>query len=287
MTPDFRFNEIKNLVNSGLEDVSISRPKEKLSWGIEVPNDPTHVMYVWFDALTNYLYPKQYWPADIHVIGKDILRFHAALWPAMLLAAGYSEEQLPKRVHAHGFISIEGQKISKTLGNVIKPHDLVDKYGIDATRYLLLRELSFSNDSDFSWERMDERYNSDLVNNLGNLFQRTLSMINKYQLEVGGLKSEVSKLNIDNDVEHLEYQEALRKVMDFCTDQNQYIAEKQPWVLAKEEKTEELAEVLTNIYFALADIAEKLVPFMPDTAVRMKKQLETLEPEVLFPRLES
>ncbi len=290
--PDFRFNEIKNLVKTGLDDVSISRPKEKLSWGIEVPNDPTHVMYVWFDALTNYLFPQQYWPADLHVIGKDILRFHAALWPAMLLAAGYTADQLPKRVHAHGFLTIDGQKISKTLGNVIKPRDLVDVFGIDATRYLMLRDLSFAGDSDFSWERMKERYNADLVNNLGNLLQRTISMIGRYKVVKSKLQSvnkdkKFALLDIKNEIEHLEYQDALRKVMDFCTAKNQYIAEKQPWVLDKEGKTAEVIEVLANVYFGLCDIAETLVPFMPETADKMKKQLESLEPEPLFARLEN
>jgi len=293
VAPDFRFNEIKRLVESGLEDVSISRPKEKLSWGIEVPNDPTHVMYVWFDALTNYLYPEKYWPADLHVIGKDILRFHAALWPAMLMAAGYTDDRLPRKIHVHGFITVEGQKISKTLGNVIKPQDLVDVFGIDATRYLMLRELSFSQDSDFSWSRMKERYNSDLVNNLGNLLQRTLSMINKYFDESQKSKvksqndhSKHKRLSIEKEVETLEYSSALQKIMEFCTENNQYIAEKQPWVLAKEGKTEELAEVLRHVYNSLAMIADALISFTPETAEKMKKQLETFSPEPLFPRLE-
>ncbi|MEI6498627.1 MAG: methionine--tRNA ligase [bacterium] len=286
--PNFRYNEIKKLLERGLEDVSISRPKEKLSWGIEVPNDANQVMYVWFDALTNYLFPKQYWPADLHVIGKDILRFHAALWPAMLMAAGYSFEQLPKKVHVHGFITVEGMKMSKTLGNVVKPQDLVDVFGIEATRYLMLRELSFIQDSDFSWDRMKERYNSDLVNNLGNLVQRTLSMIVKYDLqsEIINFKSKNhSKLEIDTEIEACDFVEALRKMIDFCTENNQLIAEKQPWALAKENKRDELIEVLGDVYHNIEIISERLVPFMPETAMKIDEQLKSFELEILFPRL--
>ncbi len=295
VTPDYRFNEIKSLVESGLEDVSISRPKEKLEWGIEVPNDPNHVMYVWFDALTNYLMPAKYWPADLHIIGKDILRFHAALWPAMLMAAGYSDDQLPKKVHVHGFISVDGQKMSKTLGNVVNPKEMVEKYGVDATRYLLLRGLSFDKDSDFSWERMTQMYNADLANDLGNLMQRTLTMINKYAIkpqipmtppagEAGNDQKGETKNVVNSLIGELKFADALVEVWKIIQEQNKLIEESKPWELAKTD-TKKLEEVLGSIYESLQLVAELILPVMPKTSEKMKKQLESLQPEAMFLRI--
>jgi methionyl-tRNA synthetase len=284
--PDEKFNEIKSLVEAGLDDVSISRPKEKLAWGIEVPNDPDQVMYVWFDALTNYLYPEEQWPADLHIIGKDILRFHAALWPAMLLAAGYSEDELPKKIFVHGFISVEGQKMSKTLGNVIKPQDLIDEYGQEATRYLLLRELNFAQDSDFSWERMTQRYNADLANDLGNLLQRTLTMIKKYEVKTnkGDYSKECDYELINTKTESLKFSDALTDIWKIIQASNKLIDDSKPWELAKKNH-EELERVINIIYRKLWCIGDLIKPYMPITSGKIIKQLETMEIEALFPRI--
>ena len=190
--PATKKNEILNVINDGLEDISISRPKEKISWGIAVPGDDTQVMYVWFEALMNYItvlgYPehddfKKFWPANVQVIGKDILRFHAAIWPGMLLGLGL---QLPKTLYVHGFITVADQKMSKTLGNVIHPRQIIDEYGVDAFRYYFLRHIPSYEDGDFNWDRLHAAYNNELANELGNAVQRTAAMITQYQKGVIG-----------------------------------------------------------------------------------------------------
>jgi methionyl-tRNA synthetase len=185
--PQTRKNEIMAVLSSGLEDISISRPKDKIAWGIPVPGDDSQVMYVWFEALMNYItvlgYPehadfKTYWPANIQVIGKDILRFHAAIWPAMLIALNLP---LPKTVYGHGFITVDDKKMSKSLGNVVSPKEIVDKYGADAFRYFFLRHIPSYSDGDFSWQRLEEAYNSELADQLGNAVSRTAAMVSQYQ----------------------------------------------------------------------------------------------------------
>ncbi len=187
VVPKTRRNEILSLLSSGLDDISISRPKDKISWGIPVPGDDTQVMYVWFEALMNYItvlgYPehadfKKFWPANAQVIGKDLIRFHAAIWPGMLLGLGLP---LPKLIYAHGFIEVDGKKMSKSLGNVIAPKEIVAAYGVDAFRYFFLRHLPSYEDGDFSWDRMEAAYNNELANELGNAVQRTVVLIQKFQ----------------------------------------------------------------------------------------------------------
>lgn len=252
--PQSRRNEIISFVEQGLKDLSISRTKMK--WGVPVPGDDDHVMYVWVDALTNYItavgYPdtqnpkyQKYWPADIHVIGKDITRFHTVYWPAFLMSAGL---EIPKQVFGHGFINIDGQKMSKSLGNVIAPKTLVDQFGLDQTRYLLMREIAHGGDGNFSAEHAIARINSDLANGLGNLAQRTLSMVAKNcdgkvpekgilleddEVLLGKAYSVVNELRVLAD--ELKHHKCIEKIWDIVSDANAYIDAQAPWKLKKED----------------------------------------------------
>lgn len=288
--PESRKNEVIGKINQGLEDISISR--QAVEWGVGFPGDETQTIYVWIDALLNYytatkLYGKDdFWPADLHLMAKDILWFHAIIWPAMLIAA---DLPLPKKVFAHGFFTINNQKMSKTLGNVIDPIEITEKYGADAVRYALLREFPFGEDGDISEEKIAASYNK-LANNIGNLVQRTISMLIKYQvsgIRYHGSKLQVTryKIQVDQELDNLDFMGALREIDEYAEKLNQLIAEKEPWKLAKEGKNEEVAEVLSSVYDKLCPLADAMAPFMPETAEKMKKQLETLEPEPLFPRL--
>lgn len=294
--PAARKNEVLGKIKSGLEDVSISR--EKVAWGIKFPGNETQTIYVWVDALINYLSAtKMYkngpvWPADIHLMAKDILWFHAIIWPAMLLSIG---EKPPRKVFAHGYFTIDGKKMSKTIGNTINPIKEVEKYGNpDVLRYALLREFPFGEDGDISEGKIKTRYENDLGNELGNLFQRTISMINKYEIEVG--PSEILSIDkkiggssvrskISSEIENLKFYQALEDIWKIIRDLNAEIDKSKPWELAKSDP-KELSRVLSFIYENLLGISELLTPFMPETAEKMKKQLKTLEPEPLFPRLE-
>lgn len=292
--PESRKNEIVGKIKQGLEDISISRAA--VEWGVQFPGDESQTIYVWIDALLNYytatkIYKKDdFWPANLHLMAKDILWFHAVIWPAMLLAL---DLPLPKKVFAHGFFTVGNQKMSKTIGNVLNPNDLVDKFGVDAVRYAILREFPFGEDGDISEEKIALQYNN-LGNNLGNLVQRTLSMMNRYN--VSGITHKGEKeflipntkyeIRIDQELDNLDFMGALKKIDDFCMEQNKYIADKQPWILAKEGKNEELTDVLINVYNNMFSVTEALEPFMPEIAEKMKKQLDTLVPEPLFPRLD-
>jgi methionyl-tRNA synthetase len=297
--PATKRNEILSLLESGLDDISISRPKDKLMWGIDVPGDKNQVMYVWFEALMNYItvlgYPehsdfKDYWPADFQVIGKDISRFHAAIWPAMLLSLGL---ELPKNLYIHGFINVDGKKMSKSLGNYVSPNDVINEYGSDAFRYFFLRHIPSYSDGDFSWATFEASYNNELANELGNLVQRTVAMIENYQ---DGVIGDVPPP--EHDIEAYQqaiavchFDNALDAVWSQVRGLNQYIDEAKPWMIAKSDDKEHLQEVLAYQVGSLIEIALLLEPFMPDTAKKIKSVFEggktTPLKSTLFPKKET
>ena len=284
VVPNGRFNEVKEWVKE-LEDISISRSKKQLSWGISVPDDADQVMYVWFDALTNYLsatgFPEpqtnNYWPADVHIIGKEISRFHAVLWPAMLMAAGIP---IPHQVAIHGHISVDGKKMSKSLGNVINPFDLLSRFGAEPTRYFLLREIPFNSDGDFSEARFLERYTGDLANGIGNLVSRILAMIERYE---GGIVPAVSPaiieptwLAYEAHLDNFDFHLALTDVWDVVGSVDKLVTAREPWVLAKTD-TAELSKLLYVLAESLRHIALMLWPFMPETAENILSRLGCVE----------
>jgi len=299
IVPSNRKNEILNLLKEGLDDISISRPIDKISWGIKVPGDPSHVMYVWFEALMNYItiigYPEQedfknLWPADVQVLGKDILRFHAAIWPGMLMGLGLP---LPKKLLVHGHVTSSGQKMSKTVGNVIDPVELMKKYGSDAFRYFLLRHISSTDDGDYSPERFEAAYNSELGNELGNAVQRVAVMVKTYQDGVIGNtpESKHDEGAYTSAMSDFRFDKALEVVWEQVRGLNQFIDEEKPWVLAKSEDKDHLREVLAACVSNLLEIAELLTPFLPDTAAKIQAVFKDgiVRPfeGTLFPRLEA
>lgn len=301
IVPDFRRKEFLELIKDGLPDVSVSRPKKSLSWGVEVPGDPNQVMYVWIDALANYLtvlgYPdnpewQEYWPADVQVIGKDILRFHAGIWPAMLLGIGV---ELPKRLMVHGFIDVGGVKMSKTIGNVVDPNQIIDEYGLDAFRYYFSRHVPTLDDGDFTWEKFESAYNGELGNDLGNLIQRVASMITRYQAGVIGdaPQTEHDMTAYHEAMDRLEFNKAMDEVWEKVRSLNQYIDNVKPWSVAKEvgkdaEAEAHLAEILAHCAGGLLQIGDLLVPFLPATAAAIHQTFETgvvkMPEGVLFPK---
>jgi len=316
IVPENRKKEILNVIKSGLQDISFSRPREKVSWGIPVPDDETQTMYVWSDALVNYISAlgygasdtkkfEKFWPADVHVLGKDILRFHAAIWPGMLLAAGLP---LPKSILVHGFISSDGQKISKSLGNIVDPFALVEKYGLDPVRYYLLSQIPTTDDGDFTIERFEAVYNADLANDLGNLANRVSTMVANYLDGLSGIASATSERvgdSLDPEVgeaikraeegvvkafETMQLHNGLVNIGYLTAFLNQYIDQKEPWVLAKDEtKKGELETALTSLVIGLRSISKMLEPFLPETAGKLEaifnaKKIKASDP--LFPRLD-
>ena len=277
--PEFRKKEILNLIDGGLHDISISRPKKSLSWGVPVPGDESQVMYVWIDALSNYItvlgYPDQdgwqeYWPADVQVIGKDILRFHAAIWPAMLLAL---ELPLPKKLLVHGHVNVGGSKMSKTVGNVVDPLEIIDDYGADAFRYYFSRHIPTLDDGDFTWEKFEAAYNNELANELGNLVSRVANMISRYQAGVVGdaLQSEHDAQLYHDAMRACEFNRAIDELWLTVRSLNQYIEEVKPWQVAKERETDSdaeshLSEILGHCVGTLNQLADLLWPFLPTTA---------------------
>lgn len=346
IVPETRKQEILNLIDDA-EDVSFSRPAKDLKWGIPVPTefldpadgrgqettprgDETQTMYVWADALTNYISalgyadenPKfeKFWPADVHLVGKDILRFHAMIWPAMLLSAGLP---LPKAIYVHGFINVDGQKMSKTIGNVVDPFEAVKKYGAEVVRYFLLREIPSGDDGDFSYKKLEERYNGDLANGLGNLVQRVVTLIENnldneliYKEEnckfprdwVGhGIVTELTEGNgykkgqnyFETKINNFELHKAIESMWDEIGFANSYIDEKKPWVEVK-ESPEKFLETMVVLVAMIHHVSWLLQPFMPETADKIAKifgddllnkeipenyKFIVKKGEVLFPRL--
>lgn len=278
-----RFHEVKKFVEGGLQDISVTRSTQK--WGIPAPNDPTHVIYVWFDALINYISAKpEHWPADLHLIGKDILRFHAVIWPAMLLSAGYS---LPKKIFAHGFFTVDGEKISKSLGNSIDPTKIAQEYGNDTLRYFLLHEFPFGNDGDFSFERLREVYNSDLANGLGNLVARVAKLAET--LDLNGTPFPQKPL-LDSSfrihLDRIELLEGLNYIWDKIRSTDKSIEATKPWELLKKDR-EKATAVVENLIRQIVEIQELLIPFLPETADKIAKQFSAakIKSEApLFPR---
>jgi len=301
IVPDFRRKEFLELIKDGVQDVSISRPKKNLSWGVPVPGDPDQIMYVWLDALANYItvlgYPDQagwqdYWPADVQVIGKDILRFHAGIWPAMLLGLGLP---LPKKLMVHGFINVGGAKMSKTVGNVVDPNEVIDNYGVDAFRYFFSRHIPSLDDGDFTWEKFETAYNTELGNDLGNLVQRVGAMVTRYQSGVIGdaPQAEHDMRRYHESMTNLQFDTALDEVWQMVRSLNQYIENVKPWEIAKNKDKDtdaenHLGEVLATAVGGLLQIADLLVPFLPGTAKAIHTSFETgvVQPQgVLFPKI--
>ena len=311
--PETRTNEVLGMLNDS-EDISFSRPRKDLKWGIPVPDDNEHTIYVWSDALANYLTAIGYgrneewakwWPADAHVIGKDILRFHAIIWPAMLLSAGL---ELPRSINVHGFITVDGEKMSKTIGNVIDPIELVKKYGVDPVRYFLLREIPSTEDGDFSYKKLEDRYNGDLANNLGNLVSRTAKLIETRTNGEINFEERFIDLDAKKKVEEVteiykralndfRLHEALAAVWDLLGYANSFIDSRKPW--RKDVDADELMTTLTTVLGLILEAAWFIKPFMPETADKIfttfnaddnyqtwiSRKFTVTKSEPLFPRV--
>lgn len=306
--PEARANEILALIEEGLEDVSFSRPAKDLPWGIPVPGDETQTMYVWCDALSNYLSAigygrsedwKKWWPAEAQVIGKDILRFHAAIWPGMLLSAGLP---LPKKILVHGFLSINGAKMSKSVGNVVDPFELVKKYGTDAVRYYLLKEVPSQDDGDFSVANLERVYNGELANGMGNFAARVLGLalkFGKFSSEGGSAfggeveklvqeKIDATKTVVDEKIHAFRLHEAIGAINELISFGDKYVNDHEVW-----KETDSKKKEILNLIVILDNVAAFLKPFLPETAEKIsksinwldRKNLEVRKGESLFPRL--
>jgi methionyl-tRNA synthetase len=295
--PKERKNEVLSFIKSGLEDFSISRPRERMKgWGIPVPGDRSQIIYVWFDALTNYISAigygrdektfKKYWPADLHIIGKDILKFHAIYWPAMLLSA---KIELPRKILVHGFITVAGQKMSKSLGNIVNPLEIIEKYGADPLRYFLLRESSPFEDLDFTFEKFKKRYNSDLAKGIGNLVARVIALAQKFKIQNSKVKMKIKNSKLKSEIEkakkewekaldEFKFNEALISIWNLISFCDQYIQKEKPW----QDKNR---KVISNLLFAIREIAKLLGPFLPETSEKILMQVKNKKTEILFPKI--
>jgi len=307
--PEIRRTEVLRFVEGGLSDLSISRTS--FDWGVPVPGSPGHVMYVWLDALTNYItglgYPddtelwRRYWPANLHLIGKDVVRFHTVYWPAFLMSAGV---ELPKQVFGHGFLLSRGEKMSKSVGNVVDPMVLADRFGVDALRYFLLREVPFGQDGSYSAEAIVNRANAELANSFGNLAQRTLSMIFKNLEgvipETGQAEEDQALLeqvaqrcqHLADNFERLAFSTGLEEWMLGVFACNAYVDTKAPWALRKTDP-DRMAAVLGTLVAAVRRLAEAVRPVIPASAEKLIAVIDAGEggvpiaqPQPLFPRLE-
>ena len=290
--PESKKNEILNRLEEPLQDLSISRKAVK--WGIPLPIDKKLTLFVWADALINYLttidYPndkfKKYWPADIHVIGKDIVWHHVVIWSTLLFSLGLP---LPKTIFIHGFITSNGQKMSKSLGNVVDPFELVKRYGADSVRYFLLREIPAVEDGDFTYEKFEQRYNSDLAKGLGNLVARVVTLAKNYKLQITNSKLQTEINETEKDYKkalgEFKFNEALVslwKLIGFC---DRYIEKERPWSFDPAQDKEKYEKVIGNLLFAVNEIAELLEPFLPETSKKILEQLKTRKSKPLFPRI--
>ena len=289
VVPAHRFNEIKSFVSMGLEDFSISRVKEKMPWGVPVPEDEQQVVYVWFDALVNYIsaigWPddmkkfNSWWPA-VQVAGKDNLRPQSAMWQAMLMAVNLPAS---KQIFINSFLTSKGQKMSKSLGNVISPYEMVEKFGIDGTRYILLSLNSFGDDADISWEWMTEKYNADLANGIGNLTSRVIKLAQNFEAKILNFESNPNE-EMSNFLNNFEIDKALEYIWNIIKEDNKYIEDNKPWELAKTDESK-FKQVMGKLIQDLYLISELLNPFMSETAEKIKKALETKQVEPLFQRI--
>ncbi len=308
IVPETRKNEILSFINSGLQDFCISRSSERAKgWGIDVPGDPSQKIWVWFDALSNYINAlgfgekdeskfRKFWQESdnrLHVIGKGIIRFHAVYWPSMLLSAGLN---LPGALFVHGYVTVNGEKMSKSIGNVIDPFEVISKYGTDGARYFLLREIPALGDGDFSFNKCEKRYNSDLASGLGNLFSRTVAMVEKTGLNKS-FKIKPNDFTINEVEEATEkyelnfgyFNETLSDIWELVSSCDKYIDVEKPWEIKNEKKQK---EIFSNLLYSLSNIAEMIEPFLPETSKKMKEQLgekdgvfNVKKSEALFPRI--
>lgn len=278
--PETRKNELLSFIKSGLEDIALSR--SQVEWGINLPWDETQTVYVWVEALLNYYsapiidHKPDLFPPDVQFVGKDILRFHGVIWPALLMALG--EKRLPQQLAVHGFFTIDNQKMSKSLGNVIAPKELVDLFGVDATRYLLLSQFPFGNDGDFSIDKLKAHYTADLVNGLGNLVQRVLTVANKLEIKI-----ELGKVSTGLEIIDFNFYEALNLIKNNISQANKYVDETKPWRLVK--GSDEARVVIGHLVAQIHQISYDLQPFMPETSAKIVDQLTLGQPVALFPRL--